>query len=379
MIALDCLLRRAGFTLETKLESSGRLVALFGPSGSGKSTIIRLIAGLERPDRGKISIGGETVVDTERSLFVPPHKRRAGIVLQDGHLLPHLDVRRNLTYGRFFTPPGERRIAFDDVVETLGIAHLLARKPATLSGGERQRVAIGRALIASPRILLMDEPLASLDANRKLEILPFIERLRDEMKIPIVYVSHALEEVARLADCVVRLNGGRVAAIGAPSQVLTPTALAKAAERFDAISLLTGSVARIQADYGVTLLDHPAGQIVLPWRVKDGSERVQVAVRATNVTLSVGRPGNVSIRTSLTGLVLSVEMNDGPFALVAVELTGGDVVYSYVTRLAIDDLGLDAGDKVFALLKTVAIDERGVSGLAIPETASGLADKSDRG
>ena len=378
MIALDCLLTRHGFTLDARFETSGRLVALFGPSGSGKSTLIRLIAGLERPERGHISIDGTPVVDTARSLYIPPHKRRAGLVLQDGHLLPHFDVRRNLSYGRFFTPPSERRIAFDDVVDTLGIGHLLDRKPSTLSGGERQRVAIGRALMSSPRLLLMDEPLASLDANRKLEILPFIERLRDEMKIPIVYVSHSIEEVARLAETVVRIDVGQVRAIGPPSLVLAPTALARAAERFEAISLLTGRVARIQPDYGVTILEHPAGAIVLPWRVKDRSERVQVAVRATNVTLSLGRPGNISIRTALSGKVLSVEMDRGPFALVAVELSGGDRVFSYVTRLAIEELGLDAGDEVFALLKTVAIDERGVTGLSIPDVTGALPDEPDR-
>ncbi len=365
MIAVDCRLRRPSFTLEANFQSNGGLLALFGASGSGKSTLIRLIAGLERPESGRISISGNVVVDTERGIFVPPHRRRVGLVFQDGQLLPHLDVRRNLVYGRYFTPEADRRVGFDAVVETLGIGHLMDRKPATLSGGERQRVAIGRALIASPRVLLMDEPLASLDANRKLEILPFIERLRDELNIPIVYVSHAVEEVARLAQMVVRLDEGKVVAIGSPSQALTPTALARAADRFDAISLISAKVTRIDDAYGVTVLDHPAGQIVLPWRVAKPNGSVQVAVRATNVTLSVGRPGRVSIRTALEGKVLGITMDEGPFALVGIELKGGDLIHAYATRLAIEELGLKAGDAVLALLKAVAIDERGVSGLSI--------------
>lgn len=371
MIEVDCRMRRPGFALEATFQSNGGLLALFGASGSGKSTLIRLIAGLERPEHGRISIGGNVVVDTERGMFVPPHKRRVGLVFQDGQLLPHLDVRRNLIYGRYFTPVADRKVGFDAVVETLGIGHLMDRKPATLSGGERQRVAIGRALIASPRVLLMDEPLASLDANRKLEILPFIERLRDELNIPIVYVSHAVEEVARLAQTVVRLHEGKVVAIGPPSRALTPTALARAADRFDAVSLISARVTRIDSDYGVTVLDHPAGQIVLPWQVGKSHGSVQVAVRATNVTLSVGRPGKVSIRTALEGKVLGIAMDEGPFALVGIELKGGDLIQAYATRLAIQELGLKAGDDVLALLKAVAIDERGVSEPRMPRDEVG--------
>lgn len=367
MIAFDCRHQQGAFTLDTVFDSDARVTALFGPSGSGKSTIIDLIAGLRRPQRGRIVVGDTVLLDTAARIATSAHKRRVGMVFQDAQLLPHLSVRRNLLYGWSFTPPEARNVDYDAVVAALGLGHLLDRMPATLSGGERQRVGIGRALLVSPRLLLMDEPLASLDANRKLEILPFIERLRDEFSIPIVYVSHAVEEVARLASRVIRVADGRVVAVGTPAEVLAPTALARGADRFTAVSMLTGRVKSESPEFGVTVVSHPAGEIVLPWRIPDASQPVRVAIRATNVTLAIQRPSNISVRSTLSGSVVAVATDDGPFALVTIVLDGGDLLYAYATRLAIEELGLDAGDHVFALVKTVAIDERGVTGLSIHE------------
>lgn len=367
MISVACRLAQGRFLLDAAFEGGAGVTGLFGPSGSGKSTLIDVLAGLRRPDEGRITIGDTVLLDTARGICVPAHKRRIGLVFQDAQLLPHLSVRRNLLYGHSFTPPGERRVTLEAVTAALGIGHLLDRAPATLSGGERQRVGIGRALLVSPRLLLMDEPLASLDGNRKLEILPFIERLRDEFAIPIVYVSHAVEEVARLASRVVRLSEGKVVAVGTPAETLAPTALARGADRFNAVSMITGRVAREDAEFGVTVLAHPAGEIVLPWRIPDASQPVRVAIRATNVTLAVQRPSNISVRSALHGTVVRVAVGDGPFALVTIELVGGDLLFAYATRLAIAELGLDAGDHVHALVKTVAIDERGVTGLSVVE------------
>jgi molybdate transport system ATP-binding protein len=204
--------RQGGFSLDIAFETEAHVVALFGPSGSGKTTILNAIAGLVRPDDGRVVVEGRVLTDTRLGIIVPPHRRRIGYVFQDGRLFPHLSVRRNLAYGRWFTPRTEHWASLDEVIALLGIGHLLDRAPATLSGGEKQRVAIGRALLASPRLLLMDEPLASLDEARKSETLPYIERLRDELAIPIVYVSHSLAEVERLTRHVVRLDGGRVVA-----------------------------------------------------------------------------------------------------------------------------------------------------------------------
>ena len=203
--------RQGDFALDVGFETRERVVALFGPSGSGKTTVLNVIAGLIGPAHGRVVVDDRRLLDTDAGVFVPPHKRRIGYVFQESRLFPHLSVRRNLAYGRWFTARPERWSGFDEIVGLLGIGDLLDRRPQTLSGGEKQRVAIGRALLASPRLLLMDEPLASLDETRKRETLPYIERLRDELSIPIVYVSHSLAEVERLATHIVRLEAGRLA------------------------------------------------------------------------------------------------------------------------------------------------------------------------
>jgi molybdate transport system ATP-binding protein len=204
--------RQGDFTLDVTFRSEARITALFGPSGSGKSTLLNAIAGLIEPEAARIVVDGRVLTDTASNIVEPVHRRRIGYVFQDARLFPHLSVSRNLRFGRWFTPQADRYGAVDEVVDLLGLRPLLARNPATLSGGEKQRVAIGRALLASPRLLLMDEPLASLDASRKAETLPYIERLRDELAIPIVYVSHSLDEVQRLTASIVRLEEGRLAA-----------------------------------------------------------------------------------------------------------------------------------------------------------------------
>jgi molybdate transport system ATP-binding protein len=201
--------RQGDFTLDVALRTSARIVALFGPSGSGKTTLLNVIAGLVRPDEALVSFDGHVLTDTKTARIVPPYRRRIGYVFQDARLFPHLTVRRNLLYGRWLAPRQERFASLDEISALLGITPLLDRSPATLSGGEKQRVAIGRAILASPRLLLMDEPLASLDEARRVETLPYLERLRDELNIPIVYVSHSFDEVDRLADEVVRLERGR--------------------------------------------------------------------------------------------------------------------------------------------------------------------------
>jgi molybdate transport system ATP-binding protein len=370
MIRFACRLTRPGFVLDAAFTAGPGVTALFGPSGSGKSTVIRLLAGLERPEEGRITLGDTVLLDTARRMAVPPHRRRIGLVFQDALLLPHLSVKANLTYGRWFTPRGERRIAFDPVVEVLGIGHLLDRRPATLSGGERQRVAIGRALLASPRLLLMDEPLASLDQARRQEILPFIERLRDAFAIPVVYVSHAVEEVTRLASHVVRLETGRVVATGTPAEVFAAGHERSGGDRFALRSVLTARVKQRLPDYGITLLDHPAGEIVVPGLLALGEE-VGVAIRATDVALARGPAGDLSTRTVLDGTVIRVEADaSGPFATVTVTLTGGDVIVAAVTRLAAAALDLAPGVPVKALVKAGAIDESGLPG-AVPTAQPG--------
>lgn len=361
MIRVDLHKRLGAFELAIAFESDGGVLALFGPSGSGKSATIALIAGLMRPDRGAIVLDGRPLVDTAQGVVVPPHARRIGLVFQDAQLFPHLSVKQNLLFGRWFTPRSERRIAFAPVVETLGIGHLLGRRPGRLSGGEKQRVAIGRALLSSPRLLLMDEPLAALDAERKQEILPLIERLRDEVRIPIVYVSHAVEEVARLAARVVVLANGRVAMAGAVEDVFGDGAAQAGESRFRRASFVTARVARHDADWGLTELSHPAGTIWLAGHAGPPGRDCRVIVRATDVTLATAHPAGLSVRTALAGTVGRIEAGDGPLAIVTVDLAGHGHVLASATRKALAELDLAPGGPVFALIKTVALDEQAVA------------------
>ncbi len=219
-LEVDVCHRLGAFTLEARFTTDGGLTALFGRSGAGKTSLINIISGLLRPDRGRVVVDGRVLVDTADGVFIPTHRRRVGYIFQEPRLFPHLTVRQNLLYGRWFTPGNERREQFDRIVELLGISSLLSRGPSLLSGGEKQRVAIGRALLASPHLLLMDEPLASLDEARKAEILPYIERLRDQSRVPIVYVSHSVAEITRLATTMVLLAEGRVASTGTVSEIV---------------------------------------------------------------------------------------------------------------------------------------------------------------
>ena len=214
MLAVEIEKRLGDFTLSARFESAGGITAVFGPSGAGKTTLVNAIAGLIAPDRGRIAIDGTVLFDSERRINLPPHRREIGYIFQEGRLFPHLSVSHNLDYGRRMRGLPEDAKQLERIVSLLDIGHLLERRPGKLSGGERQRVAIGRALLARPRLLLLDEPLASLDAARKREILPYLERMRDEFGVPMVYVSHQAAELRRIATAVVRLEAGRVAAAG---------------------------------------------------------------------------------------------------------------------------------------------------------------------
>ena len=360
MISVDATLALGSFHLEAAFENDEGITALFGRSGAGKSTTMSLIAGLARPDRGRIVLDDTTLVDTERGIFVPPYRRHVGLVFQDAQLFPHLTVRQNLLFGRWFASPKNDGVSFASVVETLGISHLLQRKPSELSGGEKQRVALGRALLAAPKLLLMDEPLASLDMERKLEILPLIERLRDEFRVPIVYVSHSVDEVARLASRVVVMEQGRVIAIGGADDALGPGLRHTVISRFERSSVITGRLKGTDA-YGLTEISHPAGTIWLTGRAGPVGREARVVVKATDITLAKARSEGLSVQTTLAGRIAEIELDDGPIAGVSIELDGHGKLFALATRKAIDALGLGKGDRVFALVKTVALDERTVA------------------
>jgi molybdate transport system ATP-binding protein len=356
-LSVDLRHRLGEFSLEASFESRGHLTALFGRSGSGKTSLVNIIAGLIRPDRGRVAVGGEPVVDTERGVFVPKHRRRVGYVFQEGRLFPHLTVRQNLLYGQWFTPRAQRYERFDDVVDLLGIVPLLARRPGSLSGGEKQRVAIGRALLASPRLLLMDEPLASLDEARKHEILPYIERLRDETKIPIVYVSHSIPEVTRLATTVVVMSEGRVAAVGETSEVMGRLDLFPMTGRHEAGSVLEMRVTGHDRAYALTTLSAPAGELRVPQLDLPPGTPLRVHIKARDVLIGLKRPEQLSALNMLEGRVAEVGPADGPIVDLRIALDGAGLI-ARVTRITVDRLALLPGTPVFAIIKSVALDRR---------------------
>jgi molybdate transport system ATP-binding protein len=357
-VSVDISHRLGAFSLDACFETTDGLVALLGRSGSGKTSIINTIAGLINPDRGRVTVDDVVLIDTARRIFVPPHRRRIGYVFQEGRLFPHLTVRQNLLYGRWFAP---RDVGgdFDGVVELLGIEGLLERRPARLSGGEKQRVAIGRALLAKPRLLLMDEPLASLDEARKAEILPYIERLRDQARVPIIYVSHSIAEVARLASTVVLVSDGKVAAVGPTAQVMHRLDLFPLTGRAGA--LIEATVERHDEQFGLTELRSLAGLWKLPRLDVPIGVRLRLRVRARDVMIARSAPSDLSALNVLSGRVSDIGSPHG--AIVEVRLDcAGDVLIARLTRYSVQRLSLAPGTRVYALIKSVALDRRSLSG-----------------
>lgn len=354
-LSIDIRHSLGSFELEAGFETSGRLTALFGTSGSGKTSVVNLIGGLMRPDHGRILVDGKTLVDTQSRVFVPVHKRRIGYVFQDARLFPHMTVSQNLRYGRFFTPAGDRYADMDAVVQLLGIGHLLDRRPSLLSGGEKQRVAIGRALIASPKLILMDEPLAALDDARKAEILPYIERLRDEARIPIVYVSHSVAEVARLATDIVVLAGGKVSAFGPAQEILQQLDLLPAQERHQGGTLLEMNVAEHDTQFAMSVLRSAAGELRIFGQDAPVGSRVRVRIRANDVMVATQVPQGLSALNVLSGTIAQVK--EGPDMLSDVTIDcGGEKVLARITSRSAQMLGLKPGQPAFAVVKTVSFD-----------------------
>lgn len=357
-LEIEVLHRQGAFTLDVRFRATGGVTALFGRSGAGKTTLVNAISGLIRPGRARIAVGGAVLTDTEAGVFVPPHRRGVGVVFQDGRLFPHLTVRQNLLFGRFFSPRRSQGggPTLDSVVDLLGIRHLLTRRPSGLSGGEKQRVAIGRALLAHPRLLLMDEPLASLDEARKAEILPTLERLRDEAGLPIVYVSHALGEVARLATDVVVLDEGRVAASGPVREVLGGRSAAPLLGDRDGGAVLDGRVAAHDDRFSLTALATAAGDLAVPRLDRPVGAAVRALVRARDVMLCLARPEGISALNVLPGAVAEVGGGEGAWVEVRVRCGGADLL-ARVTRRSVGELHLAAGRPVFAVIKSVSFDD----------------------
>jgi molybdate transport system ATP-binding protein len=349
-----------GFALDVAFAAPDGVTVLFGRSGSGKTSVVSAVAGLLRPDRGRVVAQGITLTDTARGLHVPPHRRRIGYVFQDPRLFPHLTVAQNLGFGRWFAPRDDAGAGPERIIALLGLEHLLARRPLGLSGGEKQRVAIGRAILSKPRLLLMDEPLAALDAARRDEILPYLERLREELRMPILYVSHSAVEVARLATTLVLIEGGRVRKAGPAAQLMADPALAPAFGLREAGAMIRAEVAAHEAD-GLTRLTTAAGALWVPHIDMAPGTHLRLRVPASDVTLALTRPEGVSALNILPARITAIRLGEGPGALVQLDC-GGELLLARVTRRSVEGMGLAPGMDLHAMLKAISVAPQNLGG-----------------
>ncbi|WP_435230826.1 molybdenum ABC transporter ATP-binding protein [Pseudopelagicola sp. nBUS_20] len=347
------------FSLNVKFDAPVGLTALFGPSGSGKTTLVNSVAGLSRGCLGRIAVDDWILQDSDLGIWLPPQKRQLGYVFQEGRLFPHLTVRQNLLFGQWFAKGRPPIVKFTDVVEMLGIGALLSRRPSLLSGGEKQRVAIGRALLAAPKLILADEPLAALDEARKGEIIPYFECLRDEINVPILYVSHSIAEVARLATTVVALNGGQLTQVGPAVDVLgDPKFIPVGVRAVGAV--LDVTVVAHHSD-GLTELDAAGSPLFIPQISQEPGRVMRVRIAAHDVILSCDEPKGLSALNILHGIIEAVRSGDGPGAIVSIRTPAGTVL-ARVTRRSSIALGLSEGVSCYAVIKTVAIAPQDAGG-----------------
>jgi len=343
-----------GFELHADLQVHAHgIIALFGPSGSGKTTLLRCIAGLEQTRNGMMQFKDEVWQDG--AYFLPVHRRPLGYVFQEASLFPHLSVRRNLEYGLQRTPIAQRRVQLEQAVEWLGLNKLIARaSPVGLSGGERQRISIARALLTSPRLLLMDEPLSALDTESRREILPYLERLHSELDIPVIYVSHALDEVARLADHLVLMEQGSIIASGALHEILARLDL-PTAHLDDAGTVIEASVAAHDEKYHLTRLDFSGGSLWVSQVDRTIASQVRARVLARDVSIATTAPQGTSISNILAARIIDIRDEGLDRVNLRLSAAGGQILLSRITRRSRDQLSLAPGMEVFAQVKSVAL------------------------
>ncbi|MEM7079805.1 MAG: molybdenum ABC transporter ATP-binding protein [Pseudomonadota bacterium] len=343
--------RLGGFTLDAEFTAPAGITVLFGRSGSGKTSIVNSIAGLQQPTQARVILNGDTLSDTTNGIHKPTHARRLGYIFQEGRLFEHLSVRDNLRYGQRFNPAG--RLGLADIVELLGIGDLQHRNIRTLSGGEKQRVAIGRALLSQPRMLLADEPLAALDKERKAELLPYFKHLNDSLGIPVLYVTHATDEVLQLATTVIVMDDGKVARQGEPSLVFAQPSAAFEDSR-DIGSVLDATVDQHHDD-GLTELQVGAGRLLVPETASTTGTQVRVRIAAQDVLLARSRPQGLSALNVLSGTIEKLEPHSSSSVIVHLASPVGPLV-ARITRRSLQNLGLEQGTNVFAIIKTVALE-----------------------
>ncbi|MEI9996872.1 MAG: molybdenum ABC transporter ATP-binding protein [Rhizomicrobium sp.] len=356
-MSVELSLRHAfpGFALDIAftLPRTG-VTALFGASGAGKTTIVNALAGTFRPRQGRIVIAGRTVLDTAAGIFVPPQQRRAGYVFQDARLFPHMSVRDNLLFGWRRAPLKAPPAEIDRVIALLGLSHLLARRPHALSGGEKGRVALGRALLSAPQILLLDEPLAALDAERRAEILPYLEQLRDAAKLPMLYVSHSLDEVARLADDIVVVKDGRVALQGSVFDVLTGLELPALAGAPPLGAVIAATVSAHRDD-GLTALAFDGGTLLVSQLGEPVGARLRLRIRAEEILLALEAPRGISANNVLPALVSGIAETASH---ADIQLAcGATRLVARITRASAARLALAPGKPIFAIVKSVTVGQ----------------------
>ncbi|MDX8351432.1 molybdenum ABC transporter ATP-binding protein [Cognatiyoonia sp. IB215182] len=346
MLEIDVTKSLGAFSLQAKVSAPTGLTAIFGPSGSGKTSLVNAVAGLIAPDAGRIVVGETVLFDSGARINRPTHQRRVGYVFQDARLFPHLSVEQNLRYG------GDHDA--DHLIDLLGLEDLLSRRPAGLSGGEKQRVALGRALMCNPQILLMDEPLAALDARRKAEILPYIEKLRDEVQIPILYVSHDVSEVARLATTLVVMDAGQVSIAGPIGDVLSrPDAVSLVGVRAAGAVIETRVAGRLLHD-GLTELSFSGGRLMMPGHLGQLGQKVRLRIPAQDVILSREKPNGLSALNILPVQITGMEDGRGPGVAVGL-LAGQDRLLARVTQRSAQRMQLAVGQEIYAIIKATAV------------------------
>ncbi|MCG2586023.1 molybdenum ABC transporter ATP-binding protein [Massilia sp. TS11] len=344
----------AAFTLDVALDLPGRgITALFGPSGSGKTTLLRCMAGLEAGAQGRLQLGSECLYDSARGIAVPTHLRRIGMVFQEGNLFPHLDVRDNLLFGRKRAPAAAPGLSLEQACERFDLGPLLRRRVQALSGGERQRVAIARALLGAPQLLLMDEPLSALDAQRKQEILPYLQALREEQALPIIYITHAIDEVVRIADHLVLLDAGRCVGQGPLSETLGSLELPEAFLEESSV-VLPALVHSHDSEHALTCLQAPCGLIWAPAHAMQVGTATRVRIHARDVSIALSRPQDSSILNLFAARITACKADGAAQMLVACD-AGGARIVARITRRSCAALALRPGMEVWLQVKSVSL------------------------
>lgn len=357
-LTLQLRARRGEFELdlETQIPLAG-ITAIFGPSGSGKTSLLRLIAGLDRPDSGRLAVDGEVWSDSARHFFLAPHKRPVGLVFQDARLFSHLNVAGNLAYGARRAAARPVRFERETIIAALDLAPLMERQPASLSGGEAQRVALARALLTQPRLLLLDEPMAGLDHARRAELLPYLDTTLRKLGIPALYVSHSVEEVVRLADRVLAMSQGRIIASGASEDVFERLDLEPLEREFESGSVLAGTLVAHDARLMLSRVDLGGQTIELPMPpALQPGDAVRLRIRARDVAIATRRPDHLSIRNALEGQITMIDAPEtSPYADLVISIGAGQL-RARLTRASVEALELAEGLTVFALVKSASFD-----------------------